>query len=176
MARLIYTNDHRRAPFRHPKPFELDERDRALVDWCAAFCFLTRDHAARLLGISHSGASKRIRALEREGYVTTTPVYSGFPNLIRTTTKGNRYTRWSTTTEKGNPSSPFTLVKIGKATTLTHTLAVMDTAVTYAAMGASVVSERIMRMHDRTHSRHYAINGQATQERSPYYADLIVKP
>lgn len=79
MVKIIHVSDWRRRPFRTTKQFELTERDRLLFDWLVAFEAMTRDHVARLWGINHSGASKRLRVLRDKGFIDDKSVFTGFP-------------------------------------------------------------------------------------------------
>lgn len=75
-------SDRRRRPFRTAKQFELTDRDRLLFDWLVAFEAMTRDHVARLWGINHSGASKRLRVLRDKGFIDDKSVFTGFPSIL----------------------------------------------------------------------------------------------
>lgn len=80
MVKIIHVSDRRRWPFRAAKKFELTERDRLLFDWLVAFEAMTRDHVARLWGIIHSGASKRLRVLRDKGFIDDKSVFTrAFP-------------------------------------------------------------------------------------------------
>ncbi|WIM68318.1 hypothetical protein QP027_02645 [Corynebacterium breve] len=77
-------------------------------------------------------------------------------------------TRWHTITDAGNRTGDFKPVTLNSLSTITHDLLVMDVAVTYAAIGAGVVPERIMRWADRGKvSTRYVIGAN-------YFPDLIV--
>lgn len=80
MVKIIRVSDRRRRPFRTAKQFELTDRDRLLFDWLTAFEAMTRDHVARLWGINHSGASKRLRVLRDKGFIEDKSVFAGFPS------------------------------------------------------------------------------------------------
>lgn len=173
MARIVHVSDRRRSPFRAKKAFELTDRDRLLFDWLVAFQVLTRDHIARLWGINHSGTSKRLRELREQGYIEDNAVLASYPHIITVTRKASKETRWTRTTEAGNVVGVFSPPRVASASALTHTLLVTDIAVTMAVYGHAVVSERVMRHHDRSTRSikpHYAI------DQHKYYCDFLIVP
>lgn len=176
MVRIIEVSDRRRAPFRSKKPFELSLRDKLLFNWLVAFDAMTRDHISRLWGINHSAVSKRLRQLREHGYITDKALLAEFPNIISITSKGARHTRWLKETKAGNYVSVFKVPKFNTATTLMHTLMVMDMALTWAVYGRKVVSEKVMKHRDRPlrdrygHGTIYAIDRESSGK---YYPDFL---
>jgi len=176
MVRIIEVSDRRRTPFRSKKPFELSERDKLLFNWLVAFDAMTRDHISRLWGINHSAVSKRLRQLREHSYITDKALLAEFPNIVSITSKGARHTRWLKETEAGNYVSVFSVPKFNTAATLTHTLMVMDMALTWAVYGRKVISEKIMKHRDRPlrdkimGSPIYAIDRKSSGR---YYPDFL---
>lgn len=182
MVKIIHVSDRRRWPFRAAKQFELTERDRLLFDWLVAFEAMTRDHVARLWGINHSGASKRIRLLRDKGFIDDKSVFTGFPSILTITSKGCRHSRWTHMTDKGNVVGDFKPPRFNTGGTLAHTLLVMDFALSWSVYGHTVVSERVMKAQDRKHlnkgNHHpiYAIDRYKADAKRYYYPDFLSLP